>query len=52
MLCPVPDHDPSIGAHGGDYIGILRLISGFVDLPFMVYLLYDVEFYLHNRRFL
>ena len=44
----VPYHDPPVHTHCGDYIWILRLISGFIDLARMVYLLNDVEFYFHN----
>ena len=48
----VKDHDPSVCAHGGSNIGILRLISSFVHLPFVVDSLNNIEFDFHNGRLL
>ena len=48
----VENHDSSVCTHGGEYVGVLRLISGLVNLPFVVNSLYDIEFDLHYGRFL
>lgn len=45
----VPYHNPPIHAHCGDYVWILGLVSGFVDLARMIYLLSNVEFNFHDR---
>ena len=47
MLRTVPDHHPTICAHRGDYIRVLRLIPGLVDLALVIDLLYDLELDLH-----
>lgn len=49
MFCPIPYHNPPICAHSRYYIGILWLISGFIDFAFMVDPLYNVELDLHLR---
>lgn len=49
---PIPNHDPSICTHRSNYIWVLRLISGFVDLALVVYPLCDFEFHLHDRGLL
>ena len=43
----VPNHDSTVRAHCCYYIGILWLVSGFVDLALMVNLLYNVELHFH-----
>ena len=52
MFCPIPDHDPPIGAHGSDNVWVLWLVSSLVYLPLMIDLLNDVKLDLHNRCFL
>lgn len=52
MLCPIPNHDTPIRTHRCDYVRILWLISGFVNLTLMVDPLNDVKFYFHSRCFL
>lgn len=47
MLCSIPDHDAAISAHCRNDVWVLRLITSFVHLPFMVNLLHHVEFDLH-----
>lgn len=49
MLRSVPDHDSPIRAHSGYYIRVLWLISSFVDLPFVVDLLDNIELHFHHR---
>ena len=52
VFCPVPNHDSVVCTHRRYQIRILRLISGFVDLAFVIYLLYDIELDLHDWRLL
>ena len=51
MLRPVPDHNPTVRAHGCDDIRVLRLISCLIDFPFVIDFLHDIELNLH-RSFL
>lgn len=48
----VPYHDPPIHAHCGNYVWVLGLISGFVDLAWVIYLLDNIEFHFHDWRLL
>ena len=52
MFRPIPNHDSPIRTHRGDYVGVLRLVSCFVHLAFMVDFLNNVEFDLHLLIFL
>ena len=52
MFCPIPDHDPPIGAHGSENIWVLWLVSCLVSLPLKIDLLNDVKLDLHDRCFL
>src|SRR5436190_9024035 len=51
MFRPVPDHNPPICTHSRNDIWVLWLISCFVYLPFVINLLYNVEFNFHWRFF-
>jgi len=44
MFRSIPDHDSTIRAHGRDDVRVLRLVSSFVDFPFMINFLHDIEF--------
>ena len=52
VFCSIPYHDPPIHTHCSDYIWVLGLISGFIDLAWMIYLLNDIELHLRDRRLL
>lgn len=49
MFRPIPDHDPSIRTHGRYDVRVLRLVSCFVDFPFVIYLLHNVKFDFDGR---
>ena len=50
MFCSVPYHYPSIGAHCCYNIRVLRLITGLVDLSFVIDLLHNFKFDLQSLR--
>ena len=52
MLRSIPNHHAPIGAHGSNNVGVLWLVSSFVHFSLMIDLLHNVEFHLHDRRFL